>query len=131
MRKHPRSLDFKYGVLSRGSSHNPSVEATSNLLEKLKSFPVSCAWVEETSIEVTPLGITKGAGLESLSSYLNIQIENTIMMGDSGNDIEAFQSAGKAIAMGNATEEIKKLSTEITLDNDHDGIKVIVEKYLL
>ena len=80
MRKHPRSLDFKYGVLSRGSSHNPSVEATSNLLEKLKSFPVSCAWVEETSIEVTPLGITKGAGLESLSSYLNIPIENTVMM---------------------------------------------------
>lgn len=58
-------------------------------------------------------------------------IENTIMMGDSGNDIEAFQSAGKAIAMGNATEEIKNLATEITLDNDHDGIKVIVDKYLL
>lgn len=58
-------------------------------------------------------------------------IENTIMMGDSGNDIEAFQSASKAIAMGNATEEIKKLATEITLDNDHDGIKVIVDKYLL
>ena len=58
-------------------------------------------------------------------------IENTIMMGDSGNDIEAFQSAGKAVAMGNATEEIKNLATEITLDNDHDGIKVIVDKYLL
>lgn len=58
-------------------------------------------------------------------------IENTIMMGDSGNDIEAFQSAGKAIVMGNATEEIKNLATEITLDNDHDGIKVIVDKYLL
>ena len=61
----------------------------------------------------------------------HIPIENTIMMGDSGNDIEAFQSAGKAIAMGNATEEIKNLATEITLDNDHDGIKVIVDKYLL
>ena len=58
-------------------------------------------------------------------------IENTIMMGDSGNDIEAFQSAGKAVAMWNATEEIKNLATEITLDNDHDGIKVIVDKYLL
>ena len=105
--------------------------AMNHLLKKLEVFPVSCAVVEDTAIEVTPLGITKGAGLESLSSYLNIPIENTIMMGDSGNDIEAFQSAGKAIAMGNATEEIKKLSTEITLDNDHDGIKVIVEKYLL
>lgn len=30
-------------------------------------------------------------------------IENTIMMGDSGNDIEAFQNAGKAVAMGNVT----------------------------
>ena len=101
------------------------------LLKKLEVFPVSCAVVEETAIEVTPLCITKGAGLESLSSYLNIPIENTIMIGDSGNDIEAFQSAGKAIAMGNATEEIKNLATEITLDNDHDGIKVIVDKYLL
>ncbi|WP_443625693.1 HAD family hydrolase, partial [Catenibacterium sp.] len=109
----------------------PSVGAMNQLLKKLEVFPVSCAVVEETAIEVTPLGITKGAGLESLSSYLNIPIENTIMMGDSGNDIEAFQSAGKAIAMGNATEEIKNLATEITLDNDHDGIKVIVDKYLL
>lgn len=66
-----------------------------------------------------------------MKSFLNIPIENTIMMGDSGNDIEAFQSAGKAVAMGNATEEIKNLATEITLDNDHDGIKVIVDKYLL
>ena len=111
--------------------YNPSVDAMNHLLKKLEVFPVSCAVVEDTAIEVTPLGITKGAGLESLSSYLKIPIENTIMMGDSGNDIEAFQSAGKAIAMGNATEEIKKLSTEITLDNDHDGIKVIVDKYLL
>ena len=111
--------------------YNPSVDAMNQLLKKLEVFPVSCAVVEETAIEVTPLGITKGAGLESLSSYLNIPIENTIMIGDSGNDIEAFQSAGKAIAMGNATEEIKNLATEITLDNDHDGIKVIVDKYLL
>ena len=50
------------------------------LLKKLEVFPVSCAVVEETAIEVTPLGITKGAGLESLSSYLNIPIENTIMI---------------------------------------------------
>lgn len=111
--------------------YNPSVDVMNQLLKKLEVFPVSCAVVEETAIEVTPLGITKGAGLEFLSSYLNIPIENTIMMGDSGNDIEAFQSAGKAIAMGNATEEIKNLATEITLDNDHDGIKVIVDKYLL
>ena len=111
--------------------YNPSVDAMNQLLKKLEVFPVSCAVVEETAIEVTPFGITKGAGLESLSSYLNIPIENTIMIGDSGNDIEAFQSAGKAIAMGNATEEIKNLATEITLDNDHDGIKVIVDKYLL
>ena len=43
--------------------YNPSVDAMNQLLKKLEVFPVSCAVVEETAIEVTPLGITKGAGL--------------------------------------------------------------------
>lgn len=43
--------------------YNPSVDAMNQLLKKLEVFPVSCAVVEETAIEVTPLGITKGLSL--------------------------------------------------------------------
>ena len=109
----------------------PTIEDAQHLAEGLKSLPVSLAIVEESQVEVTPLGVTKGNGLQELSSLTGIPIEDTIMIGDSGNDIEAFQSAGLAVAMGNATEEIKSLASEITLDNDHDGIKKTVEKYLL
>ena len=63
--------------------------------------------------------------------HLDGDIKDVVVFGDEKNDLSMFISEWASIAMGNATEEIKKLSTEITLDNDHDGIKVIVEKYLL
>lgn len=109
----------------------PSIEVRDEIKKLIEYLPVSYACVEETSIEISPLGITKGDGIKVLASYLNIPIEDTIMIGDSENDREAFMSAGKSIAMGNAIDSIKEMASEITLDNDHDGIKVIVDKYLL
>ena len=109
----------------------PSIEVRNEIKKLIEYLPVSYACVEETSIEISPLGITKGDGIQVLASYLHIPLKDTIMVGDSENDLEALIAAGKSIAMGNATDSIKEIASEITLDNDHDGIKAVVDKYLL
>ena len=73
----------------------------------------------------------KSKGIKRMVEHLDGDIKDVVVFGDEKNDLSMFISEWASIAMGNATEEIKKLSTEITLDNDHDGIKIIVEKYLL
>jgi len=48
-----------------------------------------------------------------------------------GNDVEMFARAGFAIAMGNATPEIKAKADAVTLGNDEDGFAVAIERYAL
>lgn len=92
---------------------------------------VELAYAETTSLEISPKGIDKGIGLEKLCEYLEISLNETIVVGDADNDIGAMKKAGLAIAMDNANENIKGLADVIVSDNDHDGCVEVIEKYLL
>ena len=51
--------------------------------------------------------------------------------GDGGNDMSIIKKAGIGVAMGNATNEIREIADVITDDNNHDGVAVAIEKYVL
>jgi Cof subfamily protein (haloacid dehalogenase superfamily) len=71
---------------------------------------------------------SKGIALRKLSEKLNIPITNTVAIGDSMNDVSMLTVAGKAVAMGNARQEVKDISDDITLTNNEHGVaKVILE----
>ena len=42
-----------------------------------------------------------------------------------------FRRAGFAIAMGNATSEVKALAHAVTLSNDEDGSAAAIDRYIL
>ena len=96
-------------------------------LESLKKLPWCRFHKEYLFVEPGD----KSKGIKRMVQHLDGDIKDVVVFGDEKNDLSIFISEWISIAMGNATEEIKKLATEITLDNDHDGIKVIVDKYLL
>ncbi len=56
--------------------------------------------------DVIPLGAGKDSALNFLAQTLGISRENTVVAGDSGNDLAMFHAAGKAIAVGNARAEL-------------------------
>ena len=58
-----------------------------------------------------------------------MDLSETIAVGDAPNDTEILQTAGVAVAMGNALPEIKKIADFVTADNDNDGVAKVVEKY--
>ena len=44
------------------------------------------------------------------------------------NDITMFKKVGYSVAMGNASKEVKKHASEVTLSNNNDGVAVFLEK---
>ncbi|MDQ0413442.1 HAD hydrolase family protein [Mesobacillus stamsii] len=50
-------------------------------------------------------------------------------IGDNFNDMDMLTYAGLGVAMGNAPDEVKKIADEVTLSNDQDGLKYILQKH--
>lgn len=94
-------------------------------------LPVVMAEAEITSLEVSAQGVDKGTGLECLCGYLGLPMSQTIVVGDAANDLQAMKKAGLAVAMGNASQEIKAAAHVVVADCDHDGCAQAVEQYLL
>ena len=46
------------------------------------------------------------------------------------NDLEMFRKAGFAVAMGNATDEVKREAQATTLSNEEDGFAVAIDRYV-
>lgn len=104
--------------------------ATRKEIEKL-NLDITMADAEVTSIEISAKGVDKGLGLEKLCEYLNIDISETITVGDADNDIGIFKKAGLKIAMKNANNNIKNLADVVVADCDNDGCVQAIEEYLL
>lgn len=73
----------------------------------------------------------KGHALEALANHLNIDIKDTMAIGDAGNDLPMIISAGLGVAMENAFPEIKEYADVITLDNEHSGVAHAINKFVL
>ena len=98
-------------------------------LERIKDLNLSITFTESNNLEASPAGITKASGLIELCNFLQIDLSETVAVGDGNNDKEILQAAGLGVAMGNAGDEIKKIADFVTLDNDHDGIATVIEKF--
>lgn len=76
----------------------------------------------QDGFDVVPRGINKSVGLKDLMDYLNLKPEEVACVGDNYNDLEMMETAGTAIAMGNAIPEVKAKADFITTTSDQDGI---------
>lgn len=99
--------------------------------ERLADSGLALSNAEESSLEMSEEGVTKGTGLLKLCEHLGISIEETIAVGDADNDIDVLKTAGLSIAMDNAADNIKNICDVIVSDCDSDGCVEAIEKYLL
>lgn len=111
--------------------YHPDVEAREITRSYCEGLPVVLSDAEESMLEISPEGIDKGVGLERLCEHLKISLEETIVIGDSYNDLPILKKAGLSVAVENAREEVKNFCDVIVADNDHDGVKEVIEKYLI
>lgn len=83
---------------------------------------VSSATAETLGGEVTLHGINKGTGLLAYVKQAGIPVAQTIAIGDSANDIPMLEAAEVGVAMGNASDAVKRVADYVTSGIEEDGI---------
>jgi Cof subfamily protein (haloacid dehalogenase superfamily) len=76
-------------------------------------------------LDIAPDGINKSTALELVRGHMGFPRDRVMVIGDGRNDIEMLQWAareGRAVAMGQAPEEVRIHATEITGDFLEDGV---------
>jgi len=75
--------------------------------------------------------ISKSFGLQKLMEMHGFTMENLCTFGDADNDYDMTLHAGVGVVMANGSEKTKSVADHITKDNDHDGIGVFLQEYLI
>lgn len=93
---------------------------------------ITISYSSNRYMEFNQHGIHKGIGLIDLAKYLNIDISETIGVGDNYNDKGLLEEAGLGIAVANAADEIKKIADVVTTTtNDENAIAEVINTYIL
>ncbi len=82
-------------------------------------------------LDVTHPDANKGFVADTLSRVLGVAEEEIATIGDQPNDVLMFKRSGFSIAMGNASDEVKRQASGVTDSNDDEGFAKAVERYLL
>ncbi|MBP5181085.1 MAG: HAD-IIB family hydrolase [Clostridiales bacterium] len=119
---HLRSLSDNYGdwVISKFSCDMSGCDKEACYTELRKDFDV----IEHNDIiaEMVPKGFNKGTGIKKFCELINIDIADTIAIGDGANDLDMFEAAGFSVAMGSGAEIAKNAADHITTGLKEDGI---------
>jgi Cof subfamily protein (haloacid dehalogenase superfamily) len=114
-----------------GSSADPA------LLQRCEAAMGQALGAEATAVrsqsyylDITPPGYDKGTFVEAIAKRQGISTDAVATIGDMQNDLAMFRKSGLSIAMGNATDDIKKVATHVTTSNENEGFAGAIEMIL-
>lgn len=81
--------------------------------------------------EMTMKGVNKGSAIKIVCQKFDIDLADTFAIGDSVNDLDMLQTAGTAIAMANAPDEVKNAADFVTKLAEDDGIFLALKHFNL
>jgi Cof subfamily protein (haloacid dehalogenase superfamily) len=97
-------------------------------LQKLDGLAISSSG--HLNIEITSEQAQKGVALEAFVKAREIEMSETMAIGDNQNDLSMFSRVGRAVAMGNASFEIQMECDVVTATNDESGVAQAIEEVL-
>ncbi|QJG66500.1 HAD family phosphatase [Mycoplasma phocoeninasale] len=81
--------------------------------------------------DITSIGVDKGKVISLMMRYYNINIDDTVVMGDSYNDLSMFEVGNVGVAPANAEPLIKKMSTVVMKQTNREGaVGYFIEAFL-
>ena len=114
-------VDDEAKITTAMANINPKYKTEYSMVRSSKIF-----------LEFLHRGIEKGSALKSLASYLNVKMDETMAIGDAGNDISMIKAAGIGVAMKNAFPEVLEIADYITKnDNNNSGVAEALNKFII
>lgn len=83
------------------------------------------------ALHITDKRVNKGTSLRYLCERNGINMENVMAIGDSQNDEDFLKEVGYRIAVGNAEDKLKEISTYTCEKFYGDGVAEAIEKFAL
>ncbi len=103
-----------------------------NELDVSVSSVIKSTTIENHSFyEVFGPGCSKAKALDFLLEKFKVSKEEVMFIGDGYNDLEIMKTVGKAVAMGNAPEDVKKVAHYITETNENGGVAKAIYEFVL
>lgn len=81
--------------------------------------------------EITNENVNKWSAIEFLLEKLQIDRSEVIAIGDNMNDKEMIENANLGVVMGNSNPRMKEIANVIVSDNNSDGVREAIEKFVL
>lgn len=100
----------------KGSFSVPRGVPIDLVMEALEKLPVSLRTIvshDGTDLDVIPREAGKGAATLHLAERLGVPMRQLVVAGDSANDVLMFDAVEKAIAVGNAREELLRVADPV------------------
>jgi Cof subfamily protein (haloacid dehalogenase superfamily) len=90
-------------------------------MQKAMGTQATVARSQSYYLDITPPGHDKGTFVQAMAKRLGISTDAVATVGDMHNDLAMFRVSGLSIAMGNATDDIKRQATHATASNQDEG----------
>jgi hydroxymethylpyrimidine pyrophosphatase-like HAD family hydrolase len=113
------------------SDDHDAVQKAAALVHERFGDQVSAARSQPYYADVTNPHANKGAVVNYLSTTYDIAPEQIATIGDMPNDVHMFAQSGLSIAMGNASDEVKRAARCVTTTNEDEGFANAVERFIL
>lgn len=82
-------------------------------------------------LDITAVLANKGEALATLAGRLGIDLANTAVLGDGGNDVAMFKRAGFSVAMGQGEQVVREQADAVTASNAEDGVAQAIHELIL
>jgi Cof subfamily protein (haloacid dehalogenase superfamily) len=121
---------FKITIYAFEQEHGPAAIALGEELGLHVDPSTAPIFPGVNILNLTASGISKGNGVEWAARRAGIPARELLVVGDSGNDVSMFAVAGTAVAMGQASDEIKAAAHLVTEPFDDDGCALALHALL-
>jgi len=115
-------------VVVRSRQHG--LEEFFEIVDRMGLHHVSYAIGWTAWLDIAPDGVNKATALERVRGWIDHPIDRVLAVGDGRNDIEMFRwagSAGRAVAMGQAPEEVREVAGEVAGAIDDAGLAAVLQ----
>lgn len=92
---------------------------------------VSSARSQPYYLDTTHAAANKGEVAKWLARRFKIPASSILTLGDMPNDIAMFKQSGQSVAMGQASDEVKRAATFVTTSSEEEGFATAIERYAL
>ncbi|KIX89836.1 HAD family hydrolase [Staphylococcus microti] len=100
--------------------------------DQMETLKIEVSQSTPNNVETMAYQVNKGTGIQEMCAHFNIDIADTLVIGDSDNDRTMFKVGGVTVAMRNANDAIKALTAyETEVDNNDDGAARFLAAHLL